>query len=378
MRCSDIYYYYAQPPLSFSQTLRPVYYAQPPLSSYSLSNSYPPHRSSENTKILSFYRKLNRWGFSMSRKNANCPHNIWSHPNFNRSSAVIALNQASKTGLEIDFLGKPLTSRGKKRTSDKEGEYDETASFMDSSVGDASIPDLCSPFLLSGSRAYSMPTLPRVSSKQRKLLAHSSLRSSNHQQQRNLLTNNFTASNIIRHTQSTSFLHQGSANRGSAANDTFDLLPPCGGTSNATFETTGEETAKATFDLTSLFSSRMTPSHGVSSPLNSLLPATAPDLFASGASNTSTYASSVSSTSNDLGRNTPIGNTNEIGSGLGFSTTSSLRRQHVHQEMTQEEDNELTAFLGMCAKAMSGPLREVEEEGASEPDPFPPNFKHAV
>lgn len=321
----------------------------------------------------------------MSRKNANCPHNIWSHPNFNRSSAVIALNQASKTGLEIDFLGKPLTSRGKKRTSDKDGERgsfadDETASFMDSSVGDASIPDLSSPFLLSGSRACSMPTLPRVSSKQRKL-AHSSLRSSNPQQQRrNLLTNNFTASNLIRHTQSTSILHQGSVNRGSAANATFDLIPPCGGTSNATFETTGEETAEATFDLTSLFSSHITPSHGVSSPLNSLLPATAPDLFASGASNASTYASSITSSaaSNDLGRNTPIGNTNNEMLGLGFSTTSSLRRQHVHQEMTQEEDNELTAFLGMCAKAMSGPLREVEEEGASEPDPFPPNFKHAV
>lgn len=71
------------------------------------------HRSSENTKIRSFYRKLNRWGFSMSRKNANNPNNIWHHPEFNRTIAVRALNEALATGKAKDFLC--MTARGRKR-----------------------------------------------------------------------------------------------------------------------------------------------------------------------------------------------------------------------------------------------------------------------
>ena len=98
--------------------------------------------------------------------------------------------------------------------------------------------DFHSPFLLSKSRARSMPTLPRVSSRQK--LAHGTLKSSNHQvqQQRNLLTNSITLP--VRHAQSTSIIHEGCANRGSSsANATFDMLPPScgGGAPNATFET---------------------------------------------------------------------------------------------------------------------------------------------
>ena len=49
----------------------------------------------------------------------------------------------------------------------------------------------------------------------------------------------------------------------------------------------------------------------------------------------------------------------------------------MQHELSQEEDNELTAFLGMYAKAMSGPLREDEEKCDEEPDPSPPDCKHA-
>eukprot|EP00579_Thalassiosira_antarctica_P025189 CAMPEP_0202013358 /NCGR_PEP_ID=MMETSP0905-20130828/25926_1 /ASSEMBLY_ACC=CAM_ASM_000554 /TAXON_ID=420261 /ORGANISM="Thalassiosira antarctica, Strain CCMP982" /LENGTH=420 /DNA_ID=CAMNT_0048572881 /DNA_START=35 /DNA_END=1293 /DNA_ORIENTATION=+ len=83
-------------------------------------------KSSEKTKIRSFYRKLNRWGFSMSRKNAYNPNNVWHHPEFNRSSVVRSLDQALQTGKATDFLNISNISRGKKRKGDasKELEHD--------------------------------------------------------------------------------------------------------------------------------------------------------------------------------------------------------------------------------------------------------------
>lgn len=72
-------------------------------------------KSSENTKIRSFYRKLNRWGFSMSRKRANNPNNVWSHPEFHRGTAVKALSEALESGKAIDFLNMTSISRGRKR-----------------------------------------------------------------------------------------------------------------------------------------------------------------------------------------------------------------------------------------------------------------------
>ena len=74
------------------------------------------YRSSPNTKIRSFYRKLNRWGFSILR-GSNQPEpitaanlmqgrvstdgrtkGVWHHPDFYRSRAVGCLKMAMETG----------------------------------------------------------------------------------------------------------------------------------------------------------------------------------------------------------------------------------------------------------------------------------------
>lgn len=77
-------------------------------------------KSSKNTKIRSFYRKLNRWGFSILRGNhhhhqlavsglgglvAGSPtKGVWNHPDFYRSRAVEALKIALETGDTACFL----------------------------------------------------------------------------------------------------------------------------------------------------------------------------------------------------------------------------------------------------------------------------------
>lgn len=67
-------------------------------------------KSRDNPKIRSFYRTLNRWGFRKGRKNANNPNannphdDVWSHPNFQRPTAVTALAEFLKNGWAIDFL----------------------------------------------------------------------------------------------------------------------------------------------------------------------------------------------------------------------------------------------------------------------------------
>mmetsp|Transcript_15522 Transcript_15522/g.37210 ORF Transcript_15522/g.37210 Transcript_15522/m.37210 type:complete len:644 (+) Transcript_15522:288-2219(+) len=73
-------------------------------------------KSSQNTKIRSFYRKLNRWGFSVIRGNhqvavgiggvvAGSPtKGVWNHPDFYRSRAVEALKVALETGNTEFFL----------------------------------------------------------------------------------------------------------------------------------------------------------------------------------------------------------------------------------------------------------------------------------
>mmetsp|Transcript_6378 Transcript_6378/g.14422 ORF Transcript_6378/g.14422 Transcript_6378/m.14422 type:complete len:638 (+) Transcript_6378:45-1958(+) len=77
-------------------------------------------KSSKNTKIRSFYRKLNRWGFSILRGN-HLQHQlvvagmggvvagistkgVWNHPDFCRSRAVECLNNALETGDAGCFL----------------------------------------------------------------------------------------------------------------------------------------------------------------------------------------------------------------------------------------------------------------------------------
>lgn len=63
------------------------------------------NRSSKNTKLRSFYRKLNRWGFSVLRSSQvnqegaiSSVKNSWQHPDFSRERAVDCLMRAQKSG----------------------------------------------------------------------------------------------------------------------------------------------------------------------------------------------------------------------------------------------------------------------------------------
>eukprot|EP00986_Skeletonema_menzelii_P006805 scaffold2584_cov141-Skeletonema_menzelii.AAC.3 len=62
-------------------------------------------KSSQNTKLRSFYRKLNRWGFSVLRSShldhegtISSVKNAWKHPDFSRERAVECLVRAQKSG----------------------------------------------------------------------------------------------------------------------------------------------------------------------------------------------------------------------------------------------------------------------------------------
>ena len=288
----------------------------------------------------------------MSRKNSKNPNNIWHHSVYNRTGAVKALNEAIEAGKAADFLN--MSSRGKKRTSEKENELeeevcfeedDETAPTADISCSilssrDASNSDFRFP-LERVSRATSMPALRRVSSKQRKL-AHGSLTSSNDQQDHNrkLLTHNSSSRSKLRHTQSTYMMGRESPNPRGSANATFDLFTSTGSSGgaprNAIFETIQERSSPSvTFDLSLL--SRPTSVTSMSSP-NSL-GTTTPDIFASSAreilsAHTSAPSSRLptldifdrraqevlaappSNASNSVGRGSPMSSTSSIISGL--------------------------------------------------------------
>lgn len=92
------------------------------------------YRASENTKIRSFYRKLNRWKFSMSRKNNVNPQPIWRHPdpNFNRMNAVRALQASLQSGLVVNFLNLHCSSSA--QTDDAEDQDNLSYWSNDSSV----------------------------------------------------------------------------------------------------------------------------------------------------------------------------------------------------------------------------------------------------
>lgn len=71
------------------------------------------NRANPNTKIRSFYRKLNRWGFNAVRPNDLAVQNIdlssdnvkaWSHPDFTRSQASKLVSKALETGNVTDCV----------------------------------------------------------------------------------------------------------------------------------------------------------------------------------------------------------------------------------------------------------------------------------
>ena len=335
-------------------------------------------RESENTKIRSVYRKLNRWGFSVLRKNVINSNNTWHHPDFHRTSAVKALKQSLETGKPID-----LFKKGKKRTHfpGEDGYDDDDSTLPSMGNRDPSEQDLFrSPFL--SMRASSMPMLPRVSSKQRKL-AHS-IKCNQQQQQSNLLSNHSLAGSNLRYSQSTNMIGRGGSSNRGTANATFDLLPSPRGGANATFPTIREgQSANATFDLNALSARAnnriMPPSNSLAPPAN-MFALSAQEILNNAIGRSAPLLGGTPIGSKPLG-GTPLGGTSLSGTPLGGSTplggtnnkvelsaaqpSSPNGRELVDSEMTQEEDSELTAFFGNFALAMV-PLREGEEEGDAE------------
>jgi len=67
-------------------------------------------RSSKHTKLRSFYRKLNRWGFSilrnphLTKQGESTMKGVWHHPDFFRSRALECLKIALETGDTSSFL----------------------------------------------------------------------------------------------------------------------------------------------------------------------------------------------------------------------------------------------------------------------------------
>lgn len=243
-------------------------------------------KSSENTKIRSFYRKLNRWGFSMSRKNANNPNNVWHHPDYNRDSAKVALKHALDTGKATDFLNMASISRRRKRrgtdltseagymavkalvADDINNEDDSTvATFGSLTTIDSSLPSETSLTSLSLTRSRSqnialgrgmsgiasMPTLTSSRSSldninKRWKLAHTNPTAvQEHQQneQRRLLSQSFNSGKMGGRTQSAMLSGQSNKAR-SQRNAVFEPIDELGGVSSS---------ANATFDLSSLSSS---------------------------------------------------------------------------------------------------------------------------
>eukprot|EP00584_Thalassiosira_punctigera_P001529 CAMPEP_0172533634 /NCGR_PEP_ID=MMETSP1067-20121228/6265_1 /TAXON_ID=265564 ORGANISM="Thalassiosira punctigera, Strain Tpunct2005C2" /NCGR_SAMPLE_ID=MMETSP1067 /ASSEMBLY_ACC=CAM_ASM_000444 /LENGTH=766 /DNA_ID=CAMNT_0013318297 /DNA_START=134 /DNA_END=2434 /DNA_ORIENTATION=+ len=67
-------------------------------------------KSSKNTKLRSFYRKLNRWGFSilrnhhLTKQGVGSMKGVWHHPEFFRKRALECLKIALETGDTSSFL----------------------------------------------------------------------------------------------------------------------------------------------------------------------------------------------------------------------------------------------------------------------------------
>jgi len=344
-------------------------------------------KSSEKTKIRSFYRKLNRWGFSMARKNAYNPNNIWHHSGFNRASAVKSLNQSLETGKAVDFLNMTAITRGKKRrggdnTKECEHSYNEDDDSSSNMAMGGSGEDTFDPFhrpAFSQSHntmgnTSSLPILPSQKSpmitgkKKSRTLSMCTLSSGEHQQQqRNRL---LTSSNLLRYSQSVNALGSG------VPNNNLNSSSSGGG-------------ANATFDLPTTSSSNHTTGVGSYPSLYRNL-APSPNIFAmSAAEMMNVHSPSVSNIgSMGLNRTAQIPGSNTNGVDQSNNNNFSLfapqapcqdslnfGRQLLQSEMTEEEDSELVAFFGNLAKRLPPP-KEEDEEGcaAGEPDPLPHNF----
>jgi hypothetical protein len=293
--------------------------------------------SSENTKIRSFYRKLNRWGFSMSRKNANNPDIVWHHPDFNRSNAVLAMKQALETGKVGSFLSMSSVSRGKKRRE----RSDPRANGNDLEGTDAAQDDL-SPARRFSVGVTSMPALP-VSShgngRSRFGLSHSFTTGSEYRQcsQRGRLSGHMLSGNRLR----------------CSANDSFDLIPSRQGGLFDPFELSVPESIKSLFDLGNPSTRFLLPPSSTLGPSPNILTRSAEETF-------------------DL-RRRAMGLNATMKAHQDNRMSKSQAKEFMHDEMTQEEDDELTEFFGKFAESMPVP-KEGEERCSGEPDPLPNDF----
>eukprot|EP00578_Thalassiosira_sp_NH16_P003816 CAMPEP_0181140884 /NCGR_PEP_ID=MMETSP1071-20121207/35534_1 /TAXON_ID=35127 /ORGANISM="Thalassiosira sp., Strain NH16" /LENGTH=564 /DNA_ID=CAMNT_0023227849 /DNA_START=62 /DNA_END=1756 /DNA_ORIENTATION=+ len=395
-------------------------------------------KSSENTKIRSFYRKLNRWGFSMSRKRVNNPKNVWSHPEFHRDTAVKALSEALESGKAIDFLNMMSISRGRKRrpavASNEEGgnREDENldlfampqqldASFTSIASGlvseSTSISSILSTATGGLSRSCSqqgwvggnmaniasMPTLTTgiaslTSLNKRGKLAHSlTTKLQNHHpqqrqgdQQRRLLTQSVTASNLERARSQMTGQDHGSSNatfdlitspqtRGGASTSVISLLNSSSSrSSNAASNLmstsiglnllTGEGNANATFDLSSVSSS------GLSGMMSTSTYGTgpSPNIFAQRAQEVMSAHNIERPSDNVFGghRSTFPNGTRHFSSTMSVREMTFSNRQLLQSEMTRDEDKELKKFFGNFAEALPPPQEDDDNE-CCEPNPLP-------
>lgn len=326
-------------------------------------------KSSDKTKIRSFYRKLNRWGFSMSRKNAYNTNSIWHHPEFNRAIAVQSLNQSFEIGKAVDFLNMnsiSKESKGKRRRGIVSFNEDELSIEDDDATSTTAMDGTDTSnfhrrILSQSTNRASMPTLPSAKSsmicgKKHGKLSHSFTERTQHQQKNMLI-----APSNLHYSQPT----QAFGKRTTKA-PSNRLSPSRGGKSNATF------------DLLCSRTSGMTPP-----PYNNFAPSR--NIFALSAQE----MLSAHCPTNNIGhspseartRGQPMRHswssrrpTPSISENYTLFATETNQRQPLQSEMTEEEDQELMAFLENFAKTLPPPEEGDEEKYGGEPDILPRNF----
>lgn len=300
-------------------------------------------KSSEKTKIRSFYRKLNRWGFSMSRKNAYNPNNVWHHPDFDRSSAVRSLNQAMETGKATDFLNITSTSRGKKRRGNSKESLVEPGFEDDDDISTTAMDGTGASNLLYRSKmGASMPILP-------------SQKSSMPLEKKRIKMSQSFSLNIKRQPKNRSSSMMLPSYQDSD-NDLFDQMPSSrGGGSNATFDLLPARTPGMMFS-----------SFNNCAPSSNIFALSAQEMLA---------AHRNTSTSN-IGHRLPTPSTSQNNISSLFTSVMSKprRRQALQSEMTEEEDDELMSFFGNFAQALPSPNEDDEDGCSGEPDPLPHKF----
>lgn len=354
-------------------------------------------KSSENTKIRSFYRKLNRWGFSMARNMGNNPSNVWSHPSFYRDCALSALDEALATGKAVDFLNMSRIAKGRKRREtdnfSKEGansheEDNKNIQNIFSDGGIASSQVLPSPSVSrspsQGSWAggnlaalASMPILPSAlkcsmaNKNERKKLSNSyssplTQHQAQHQaQQRRLLRHGFAGSaptlNMPGQEFGNATFDLVAASPGRRSNAIFDLMAfqPTMSASESNTQI-GQESSTTAFDniisSSQGGSSSYTTFNGNFAPRSNMFALSAQDIFSDALTSTS-RGMDESSSLYAKERSYP------------HTRRTVIRPLTQADKLTSGENDELVSFLDSFAETLT---EEQVEMCDGEPDPFSP------